>query len=267
MLQLNEANYYSTEADRAYMSYSQYKTFRSCEARAMAQLAGWKPEPSLDMLVGSYVHAWAEGSDALTRFRTENPDIFTKGGELKSQFRNAEEMIQALKSDVLIGLAMEGDKEVIFTAEFAGCLWKAKLDIYNPDAGRFADWKTARSLDDKIWSKTSGKYVHFVEARGYIGQMALYAEIEARATCREQKLDPYMIIVTKESPPNKEIVTFDPIDRLKPALESIEKNLPHVLAVKGGQEKPTRCESCEYCRGTKQLTKVWDYDEFLWEVF
>jgi hypothetical protein len=265
MLQLNDANYYSVEADRAYMSYSQYKTFRSCEARALAQLAGWRPEPSIDMLAGSYVHAWAEG--ALAKFKAENPDIFTAKGELKAQFRNADEMIQTLEADPLVGLAMQGEKEIILTAEFEGCWWKAKLDIYNPTGGRFADIKTARCLDDKVWSKSAGRYEHFVEARGYIGQMALYQELDRLATGRDVPLDPYLIIVTKESPPNKEIVTFEPIDRLKPALDSIRKNLPRVLAVKAGQEQPTRCGICEYCRGTKVLTKVWDYDEFLWEVF
>lgn len=264
MLQLNDGNYYSLEANRAYMSYSQYKEFRSCEARAMARLNGWESEPSIDFLVGSYVHAWAEGAAALEKFKAGNPEIFTAKGELKAQFRNAEEMIHVLGSDALITLALLGEKEVIFTAQFGGCWWKAKMDIYNPDGGRFADIKTARSLDDKVWM--DGKYVHFVEARGYIGQMALYQEIEARATGRGERLDPYVIIITKESPPNKEIVTFEPTDRLKPALENIEKNMPRVLAVKSGQEEPTRCESCEYCRATKQLSKVWDYDEFLWEI-
>ncbi len=264
MLQLNDGNYYSLEANRAYMSYSQYKEFRSCEARAMAQLNGWESESSVDLLVGSYVHAWVEGEEALERFKAENPDIFTQKGELKAQFRNAEEMIQALQSDPLISLALTGEKEVIRTAEFAGCQWKVKIDIYNPKEGRFTDLKTARSLDDKVW--TGGKYVHFIEARGYIGQMALYQEIEARATGRGEKLDPYVIIITKESPPNKEIVTFEPADRLKPALDAIEKSMPRVLAVKSGQEEPTRCGSCEYCRGTKRLSKVWDYDEFLWEI-
>lgn len=262
MLQLNDANYYSLDADRAYMSYSQYKTFHSCEARAMAQLAGWQPKPSTDFLVGSYVHAWAEGAEALAKFKATTPDIFTAKGELKAQFREADEMIRALETDPLVGLAMQGEKEVIRVAEFGGCLWKTKIDVYNPEAGRFADLKTARSLDDKVW--IDGRYVHFVEARGYIGQLALYQEIDARAT--GQRLDPYLIIVTKEDPPNKEILAFEPIDRLKPALDDIEKNLPRVLAVKAGHEEPVRCGTCEYCRGTKQLTKVWDYDEFLWEI-
>lgn len=264
MLHLNNSNYHSLEASRAYMSYSQYKDFRSCEARAMAQLAGWKPEPSLDMLVGSYVHAWAEGEAALEKFKTENPDIFTKTGELKAQFRNAEEMIQALQSDPLISLALEGEKEVIRTAEFAGCHWKIKIDIYSPQEGRFTDLKTARSLEERLWDKDKG-HVHFIEGRGYIGQLALYQEIDHRA-CGDDYLDPYLVIVTKESPPNKIILTFDPVDRLQPALEEIEANMPRILAVKSGQEEPIRCERCEYCRGSKTLKQVVDYEEFLWGI-
>ena len=33
------ADYYSVESSRAYWSNSQYKRFRECEARAMAELA------------------------------------------------------------------------------------------------------------------------------------------------------------------------------------------------------------------------------------
>ena len=39
-LKLTEANYYSDEANWAYMSASQVKAFRKCEAAAMAELRG-----------------------------------------------------------------------------------------------------------------------------------------------------------------------------------------------------------------------------------
>lgn len=38
LLQLNDENYYSQEADMQYMSVSQYKAFRKCEAAALAKL-------------------------------------------------------------------------------------------------------------------------------------------------------------------------------------------------------------------------------------
>ena len=39
-MKLTQANYYSREANEAYMSASQYKSFARCEAAAMAELRG-----------------------------------------------------------------------------------------------------------------------------------------------------------------------------------------------------------------------------------
>lgn len=261
-MELNNDNYYSLEADREYMSYSQYKEFRSCEARAMARLAGWQEEEDkTSLLVGKYVHAWAEGS--LEQFKAEHPEILTKNGTLKAEFRQAEEMIKTIQSDRLMMLALEGEKEVIITAEFGGCLWKAKLDVVNHDRLSITELKTARSLLDKYWD--GQRYTHFIEAYGYIGQMALYQELAWRYW--DNKYDVFMAVVTKENPPDKLVVTFNPIDRLGYELDRIIENLPHVLDVKAGRVKPVRCENCAYCRETNQLDKVWDYDEFLFERF
>ncbi len=59
---LSDENYYSTEADLAYMSVSQYKKFLECEAAALAKLKGeWTPESDPKaLLVGNYVHSYFE---------------------------------------------------------------------------------------------------------------------------------------------------------------------------------------------------------------
>ena len=66
---LTQENYYSTEADREYMSVSQYKEFcgtfgqTACEARAMAELNDeWGKKKTKALLVGSYVDAYFEGT-------------------------------------------------------------------------------------------------------------------------------------------------------------------------------------------------------------
>ena len=76
-MKLTEENYYSTESDAAYLSYSQLKAFLACEAAAM--YADHEP-PTTAMLVGSYVDAWFEGT--LDKFQAENPQIFKKDGSL-----------------------------------------------------------------------------------------------------------------------------------------------------------------------------------------
>lgn len=86
-------------------------------------------------------------------------------------------MIETLKDDGLCMFALEGEKEVIITAELFGTHWKSKLDVYNPINGRFVDLKTVKSIYDKVWTDEYG-YCSFVEAYGYTIQMAVYAELE-----------------------------------------------------------------------------------------
>jgi len=260
LLQLNDENYYSQEADMQYMSVSQYKGFLKCEAAALAKLKGeWQGEHNDSLLLGSYVHAWLEG--ALDQFKEETPSLFTRSGELYSQYKNADLMIETLKEDGLCMFALQGEKEVIITAELFGTPWKSKLDVYNPLHGRFVDLKTVKSIYDKVWTDEYG-YCSFVEAYGYTIQMAVYAELEKRYSGRDIWLEPLIVAVSKEKHPDKAVIHFDE-EIIQLELDEVEGNLPRVLAVKNGAEKPNRCEKCPYCRKTKRLTKVIHYSEIL----
>ena len=93
---LTAENYYSREAEREYLSVSQYKSFigsagiEGCEAKALAKLNGvWTDEKSIALLIGSYVDSHFEGT--LPLFKAQNPEIFTKQGSLKAEYRRAEE--------------------------------------------------------------------------------------------------------------------------------------------------------------------------------
>lgn len=255
MLNLTNDNYYSLEADQEYMSYSQYKSFLRCEAAAMAKLKGeWKPEPSSEMLVGSFVHSAIEGISE--EFKKQNPEIFTQKGELRAPFKVAENMVAALQNDVLIKKYLSGEKERIFTGYFAGCNWKAKLDVYNQAEAYLTELKTVRSLTEKIWDNEEKCWKHFVEAYGYIGQVALYRYLSETII----PPDVYMVLITKEDPPDKAVISFAP-ELLEQELEKIEMNMPRILEVKSGKEKPYSCGKCDYCRGSKQLLRVLDFEE------
>ncbi|MFD3271483.1 PD-(D/E)XK nuclease-like domain-containing protein [Paenibacillus dendritiformis] len=265
MLQLNNNNYYSDEANRLYMSNSQYKDFRTCEAMAMAKLGGWQEPPSDALLVGSYVHAYFEGPEAFEAFKAATPEIISKQGptkgRLKSQFREADAMIAAIGNDPLCMFILQGQKEVIMTAEFAGAHWKIKMDNYAPDRLRFSDIKTVQSITKETWDPEGG-YVSFVEAQGYVTQMALYAEIERRKYGRDGWIEPYIVAVSKEDPPDIAVVSINVYD-IKRALDEVERYMPRILAVKSGQEEPERCERCRFCRGTKVLNRIIHYSELI----
>ena len=85
MVDLNNKNYHSIDADREYMSFSQYKGFLECEAKQKAIIDGkYSPQFGIPMLVGSFVHAWNEGADAFENFNY--PPNYYKFGSLSQKF-------------------------------------------------------------------------------------------------------------------------------------------------------------------------------------
>ena len=245
MILTNEI-YYTPEANREYMSVSQYKDFQKCEAMALASLRGeWERPTTTALLVGSYIDSWFEGT--LDEFKEDHPEIYRKGrgdAQLKADFLQAEEIIKFLQKDPMFMRYMAGKKQVIKTAELFGTKWKIKMDSYHPD--KIVDLKVMRSME-RIMGKS------FVEHWGYDLQMAIYAAVEGR------DIATYLAVVTKQDPPDKEIISVPRWHRLE-LLEDVEKNMPHVLAVKSGEIPPMRCGVCEYCRATKMLTAPIDFE-------
>jgi hypothetical protein len=90
--------------------------------------------------------------------------------------------------------------------------------------------------------------------------MALYTEGERIVTGRENRLEAIMVLVTKEDPPDKAIITF-PDDLFYAELTKIQLNLPRIMAVKSGAVEPVRCEHCRYCRETKKVQRIMSFQE------
>lgn len=170
-MQLTSENYYSQEANKEYMSVSGYKDFAGtygktpCEFYGMEKLNGrWEDEKSTALLVGSYVDSYFEGS--LEQFKKENPEIFTQNGELKANFKQAEEIIARIERDEYFMKFMSGQKQVIMTGELFGAKWKIKMDSYIPDVA-IVDLKVMASITDLKWVKDIG-YLDFVRYWGYL---------------------------------------------------------------------------------------------------
>lgn len=262
-MELNNNNYYSQEADQAFMSVHQYLDFaghmgiRGCESRAMATLAGEYKKPTTDaMLIGSYVDSWFEGT--LNAFKKEHPEIFTQKGELKAGFKKAEKMIERCKKDEFFMQFMLGDKQKIFTAELFGCEWKCKLDSYIKGKC-IVDLKTSSNLHES-WRVADYGNVSFVDYWGYIIQLAVYQKIVEIDT--GEKLPCFIAAVTKEDEPEIAVIGIDQ-QSLDHALNEVEMNMPSVLAVKNGETEPIRCERCNYCKSTRKLDKVIHYNDLI----
>lgn len=265
MLLTNE-NYFSQEADREYLSVSQYKNFMgtlgkpACEAEAMALLNGeWEREKTTALMVGSYVDAHFEGT--LDLFRAQNPSLFKKDGGLKAEYVKAEEVINRIERDELFMKYMSGEKQVIMTAEMFGANWKIKIDSYL-EGKAIVDLKVMRELHKAEYTKDYG-YMNFIQYWGYDIQGAVYQEVVYRNTGK--RLPFFIAAASKEKETDIELIWI-PDEHLREKLIEVEQNTPKILALKSGDVEPIRCELCDYCKHTKVLTKPIHFSELLGEV-
>lgn len=254
-MQLTSENYYSQEANKEYMSVSGYKDFAGtygkmpCEFYGMEKLNGrWEDEKSTALLVGSYVDSHFEGS--LEQFKKENPEIFTQKGELKANFKQAEEIIARIERDEYFMKFMSGQKQVIMTGELFGAKWKIKMDSYIPDVA-IVDLKVMASITDLKWVKDIG-YLDFVRYWGYDIQGANLPG--DRKTEYRKEVAVLYCGSNKAGEPDIRIIHVTD-NYLQEALHMVEANMPRILRVKNGEAEPDRCELCDCCRHNRVLTR------------
>lgn len=266
-LKLTAENYYSPEANMEYMSASQFKSFKKCEAAALAELRGeWNRPSTTALLVGSYVDAYF--SDELPQFIGDHPEIFKKDGTLKAEFQQAETICKRLDSDELARLLLSGKHQTIKTGRIAGVWYKAKFDSLLtarkveaickkfPDIRELVpfggpiivDLKIMRDFET-IWDEDAGERVTFIEFWGYDLQGAVYQEIDGR-------MAPFVIVgATKEAEPNIDAFHI-PDDDLEFAMSDVEELSPRYAAIKRGEIEPVGCGKCAYCKRTKRLSGI-----------
>lgn len=261
-MKLTDENYYNKDTSWQYMSVSLFKDFMKCEAAALAKLKGeWEPEQSpVPLLVGNYVHSYFESEESHQNFIDANSKemISTRGatkGQLKAPFKIADQMINALKDEqVFQNLYEPGEKEVIVTGDIYGYKWKGKIDSLNLDKLYFCDLKTVDDIHKKHWSSEFNKYDNFILDRGYYMQMAVYIELVKQTFNTE--CQPFIFAISKQDPPDKEAIDFNgdqDMLYMQDAMRMIEENQEHIQRVMSGEEAPTHCNHCEYCRLTKKI--------------
>lgn len=271
-MELTRENYFSQEAQMAYMGSSQFKDFLSCEAAALAKIQGrYKPPASRSMLVGSYVDAWYSGE--LPDFTERHPDMFKKDRTLKADFLAANAIIDRMQADQLYSLLMSGEKQVIRTGKIAGVPFKIKIDSLLDAAacrqiaeefpgaapalgfgdGAIVDQKVMRDLGD-VWSDEERRMVPFAQAWGYDIQGAIYQAVEGH-------MMPFILAVGTREEPADLAALYIPDDALRAKLYEVEDLAPRFQAIKEGREEPRRCERCPWCRATRTLRTIVDFRE------
>lgn len=248
-------NYFDPDIMRRYWSVSQFKEFDRCEAAGLASVRGeYTREDTTALLVGSYVDAYF--SDELDQFFNEHPETFnSRTGELKADYRRADDIIARINSDRMMSAFLTGETQVVKTAEMFGVDWKIKIDVLHPD--KIVDLKIVKDFAP-IYEDGHGRR-SWIAAWGYDIQGAVYQRVEQIASGRAEPLPFYLVAATKERVPDIAIVQI-PQHILDEALAIVEHKIDHFDLVKMGDIPPERCGHCDYCKRTKRITAPEIYD-------
>ena len=243
---LTAENYFSTEAEQHYMGSTQFKNFIKCEAAALARVRGeYVENKSTALLVGSYVDA--HFSHELDLFKSQNPEIFTKSGELKSDYKKADEIINRIEQDEFFRTEISGQTQVIMTGEISGVPFKIKIDSLHPN--RTVDLKVMKDIED-MWY--DGEKAPFWMYYGYNIQAAIYREVRAQ---NDGEIKPIRLApATKETATGLYVFEFTD-ETLQESLEMVKAYAPRFNAIKNGTIQPTSCGECDYCKARKVLTE------------
>ena len=269
-LKLTDENYYSQEANWEYMSASQFKSFRKCEAAAMAELRGeWGRKETSALMVGSYVDAYF--SNELDQFKAAHPELFKRAGSLKAEYVNAQAIAERLNRDELARMLLSGKHQVIKTGRIAGVWYKTKADSLLTSRQVEAICKKFPTVNDlvpfggpiivdlkcmkdfnPIWDEDAHEKVSFINFWGYDIQGAIYQKVDNR-------MAPFVIVgVTKEAEPDI-IAVHVPDEDLSFAMAEVEALSPRYAAIKKGEISPVGCGKCGYCRSVKRLEGITHY--------
>lgn len=253
---LTKYNYHSTEMNKQYMSVSQFKTFLDCPARMMAELNGeYQREETTALLVGSFVDAYFSGE--FPEFMEAHPEIRnSRTGELKADYKHADKIINRARRDEFFMEFLNAPlKQQILTGWIGGHEWKVKIDALHED--KIVDLKVMKDMK-AVWNQ--GERKSFMDAWRYPLQGYIYREIVRQHVGKT--LPFYLAVLTKESEPDLDIIEI-PDWRLNAEEAIVMHYLDEYAATKAGEIEPRRCGKCDYCKRTKLLTKVTEYEELI----
>ena len=256
-MDLTNNNYYSTEANTAYWSVSQFKSFDKCEAAGLAECHGLYERPETDaLLIGSYVDAYFSNDGEFQEFQERRgSQMFKRNGQMLAKYEHANTMINALEDQPACMEFMQGERQSIMAADLFGVEWKIKMDFYNEK--RIVDLKTVKDFED-IYEPGYG-WRDWISFWKYDIQGAIYTRIEQKVSGRDEPLPFYIVAVTKEKVPDVKIIHI-PDEYLQTALQYVESKIGRFQLIKQGDVEPIRCEHCDYCKETKIITAIEEYE-------
>ena len=253
-MELNNQNYFSIEANKEFMSVSQFKNFRECEAKALHDIEVGGEVQKEAFLEGKLFEAWVSGDRAL--FMAQHPEIVsTRGataGQIKSNFNRVIASAERfLTQDFFKKIIEKCEKQVILTGEIEGVKVKCALDLFDRETNSIYDIKCMKDFKD-VWISEERAYADWYYAYGYVLQLAVYREI-VRQNFGEPK-EVGLIAATKEEIPDLQALSFNN-ELLDLELNNFKILVKRYDDIKKGKITPKYCNTCEYCKSIKKIEK------------
>jgi len=249
---LNSEDYFSPEMTRRYMSASQFKTFETCEARALAILNREYEEDKEVFKEGHYFEACLAGDKDL--FLARNPDMVSSRGQtkgdIKSNYRRVDGSVERFaREPVFTDIYCRCEKQAVVIGEIAGVKFKGMIDLLDMETFDAYDIKCVKDFR-RVWSDADGAYVKWFFAYGYHYQMAIYRELIRRTYGRAGRMA--LLAATKEEIPDVGGFVFAE-EVLDNAMGIVKEFAPRYDALKRGEAGPSGCGHCDYCKQTKTI--------------
>lgn len=253
-MNLNQQNYFSKEANKEYMSVSQFKNFELCEAKAINDLEIDFQDEKDAFLEGKLFEAIVTGHKNL--FIAQNPKVISSRGpttgEIKSDFKkviNAAEKFN--KQDFFNNIINKCEQQLILIGEIEGIKVKCALDLFDRQTNSIYDIKCMSDFKEQ-WDKKEKAYKPWYYTYNYVLQLAVYREIVRQNFGEPKEIG--LLAATKEILPDVQALTFDS-ELLDIELEYFKNKIKHYDNLKKGIEVPLACGNCDYCKSIKVINK------------
>lgn len=254
-MELNSENYFSPEMDKEYMSVSQFKAFKACEAKALHDI---------DIPDTTYKSAFLEGhmfESIVTgegdKFMKEHPEIISSrgatAGQVKAEFQKIINSAEKFNSQKFFSkIINKCEKQVILTGEIEGVKVKCALDLFDKKTNSIYDIKCMKDFKEQ-WNSEEKAYIPWYYAWGYVLQLAVYREIVKQNFGKEPK-EVCLIAATKEDVPDIQALKFSP-ELLDIELEKFKEHIKHYDDIKKGKAVAVACGECSYCKKIKEIVE------------
>ena len=252
-MNLNNDNYFSIEADKEYMSVSQFKNFKNCEAKAIHDLNVDSQESKQAFLEGHLFENIVTGNKDL--FIASHPELISSrgptAGQIKSDYKKVIDAAERFSNQEFFNnIIKKCEKQVILTGIINGVKVKCCLDLFDKKTNSIYDIKCMKDFK-KQWLENEKTYVPWYYAYDYVLQLAVYREIVRQNFGEPKEIG--LIAATKENVTDLEALSFSP-ELLDLELEQFKTNIKRYDLLKKEALKPTNCGICDYCKSIKTIT-------------